>query len=253
MLTFSAVWGIIRGMKKADMSKKKGKRRHRPMSALDKISSRIKRQVGWQLILDQMSPAKRKAFEESWRNTPKWSEMTEEEQKACEKDQGLSREQRQELEREYRNDQDRRFLQIGMALKSDDPDSELFKTSKEAVDLYDRCKKDPLSVSQYHKQRFYAILDRYIILLKAEIRKRQKEKAGKGGGIRKRSKGVLNEQVGQLLKSSLENISARKIAETLNETYTGKFKPTTAGAVGKTENWKNRHTGKKNRKKKINS
>jgi hypothetical protein len=164
------------------MSKKKRNSRHRLMSGLDKISSRIKGQVCMEFFLDRMSPAQRKAFDESWRNTKSWSELTEDQKKACERDEGLSLEEREELKREYQNDQDRRFLQIGMALRSDEPDSELFKTSKEAVDLYNRCKKNTLSVSEYDKQKFYTVLDRYIILLEADKRKRQKEKAGKGGG-----------------------------------------------------------------------
>ena len=54
----------------------------------------------------------------------------------------------------------------------------------------------------------------------------------------KRPKGVLNRQVGKLLRSSPSDISASEIARILNENYVGEYKPTSPCVVGKTENWK---------------
>ena len=65
-------------------------------------------------------------------------------------------------------------------------------------------------------------------------------------GVQKRGDGVLDKQVSQLLKSSPENITAAKIATTLNKNYVGMHTPTSASAVGKTNAWKNRKSqGKK--------
>jgi hypothetical protein len=58
--------------------------------------------------------------------------------------------------------------------------------------------------------------------------------------VRRRGKGVLNDQVAQLLRSSHSNISAPKVTETLNLNYAGVYKPTSASAVTKTQSWKNR-------------
>lgn len=162
------------------MKKKKAQRRRRSMSALDKDFAKIRGRVGSQLMLGRMSPAKREAFDEWILNAPNWSDMTEKEQKACEEEgQGISREEQQALQREYLDNQYRLRLQIGMALKRDDPDSELFQTSKEVVDLFDRILKATLSVSDYDKQKFDTVLDRYIMLLDGEKRKYKEGEANK--------------------------------------------------------------------------
>ena len=65
----------------------------------------------------------------------------------------------------------------------------------------------------------------------------------------KRPQGVLNKQVGKLLRSSASDISASEIARILNENYVGVYKPITPCVVGKTENWKKHREKKKSRKK----
>jgi len=65
----------------------------------------------------------------------------------------------------------------------------------------------------------------------------------------KRPQGVLNKQVGKLLRSSVSDISASEIARILNENYVGVYKPITPCVVGKTEHWKKHREKKKSRKK----
>lgn len=76
------------------------------------------------------------------------------------------------------------------------------------------------------------------------------KQAGTGPETKRRGKGVLNQQVGELLKSSPSDISAPDIAKTLNKTYVCVYKPTSGSAVSKTENWKQRHKKKKSSRKK---
>ncbi len=57
---------------------------------------------------------------------------------------------------------------------------------------------------------------------------------------KKRGKGVLDEHVGNLLKSSPAGITSCAIAATLNKNYDGEYRPTTAGAVVQTQSWKRR-------------
>ena len=65
----------------------------------------------------------------------------------------------------------------------------------------------------------------------------------------KRPQGVLNKQVGKLLRSSASDISASEIARILNENYVGVYKPITPCVVGKTEHWKKHREKKKSRRK----
>ena len=67
---------------------------------------------------------------------------------------------------------------------------------------------------------------------------------------KKRGGNILNQQVGELLKCSPQNISAQKIANTLNITYKDVHYPITGSAVEKTDNWKHRRGKKKSSKKK---
>jgi hypothetical protein len=66
----------------------------------------------------------------------------------------------------------------------------------------------------------------------------------------KRHNGVLNKQVGELLRSSPPDISASEIARILNENHVGEYKPTNPCAVGKTQNWKKHRVKKQSRRKK---
>jgi len=56
--------------------------------------------------------------------------------------------------------------------------------------------------------------------------------------VEKRPQGVLNKQVGKILKSSPPDISASEIAKILNENYVGVYQPISPCLVGKTEHWK---------------
>ena len=63
--------------------------------------------------------------------------------------------------------------------------------------------------------------------------------------VEKRPQGVLNKQVGKLLRTSASDISASEIAKILNENYVGVYKPITPCSVGKTEHWKKHREKKK--------
>jgi len=56
--------------------------------------------------------------------------------------------------------------------------------------------------------------------------------------VKKRSDGLLNKQVGEILKSCSPDTSASEIAGILNKNYVTEYEPTSPCAVGKTENWK---------------
>lgn len=56
--------------------------------------------------------------------------------------------------------------------------------------------------------------------------------------VERRPQGVLNKQVGKILKSSPSDISASEIAKILNENYVGVYQPISPCLVGKTEHWK---------------
>ena len=150
-------------------------------SELDRMFARIKSRFNNLLFFDQMSPAELKKLNEMWqRRSPKrWDEFTEAEQKALAKEQA-------QLQRENKREQEwdsiRKFLQRGIDIKSDDPNSELFRTTKELLDIVDRAQKEPLSVSKYEQQKFCTGLDRYKVLLKAELNRQPKEKPAETGG-----------------------------------------------------------------------
>jgi hypothetical protein len=63
----------------------------------------------------------------------------------------------------------------------------------------------------------------------------------------RRPQGVLNKQVGKLLRSFPLDISASEIARILNENYVGVYKPVSPCLVGKTEHWKKHREKKKSR------
>ncbi len=156
-------------------NKKKANRHGHSMSEVDKMFARIKSRFLNRLSIDQMSPAKLKKLNEMWqgRKPKRWDDFTKEEQKALAKEQA-------QLQREGKRDEEwdsiRKFLQRGIDIKSDDPNSELFRTAKELLDIVDRAQKEPLSVSKYEQQKFCTGLDRYKVLLKAELNRQLKEK-----------------------------------------------------------------------------
>lgn len=81
-------------------------------------------------------------------------------------------EARKDFEQQHKNEVKfnklRKFLHIGIEAKRDDPDSELFRTSKELLDFVDRCESDPSSVRSYEGKKFRTALIRYKELLKGE-------------------------------------------------------------------------------------
>jgi len=56
--------------------------------------------------------------------------------------------------------------------------------------------------------------------------------------VKKRPEGLLNKQVGELLRSCSPDTSASEIAGILNKNYVAEYEPTSPCAVGKTTNWK---------------
>ena len=56
--------------------------------------------------------------------------------------------------------------------------------------------------------------------------------------VKKRPEGVLNRQVGELLRSCPSDISASEIAVILNKNYVAEYEPVSPCSVGKTRNWK---------------
>lgn len=56
--------------------------------------------------------------------------------------------------------------------------------------------------------------------------------------VKKRPEGVLNRQVGELLRSVPSDISASEVAGILNKNYVAEYEPVSPCAVGKTKNWK---------------
>jgi len=145
------------------------------MSELDKTFAMIESRFENLLFFDQMSPAELKKLNEMWRRSkPKrWDEFTEAEQKALAKEQA-------QLQRENKREQEwdsiRKFLQMGVDIKRDDPNSELYKTAKELQDIVDKAQAEPLSVSKYERRKFRTGLGRYKALLKAEMKRQRKVK-----------------------------------------------------------------------------
>ena len=69
--------------------------------------------------------------------------------------------------------------------------------------------------------------------------------------VEKRPAGLLNKQVGKILKSFPSDISASEVAIILNKEFVEQYQPTTPTAIGKTENWKKHRAKNKPHKKKM--
>jgi hypothetical protein len=67
--------------------------------------------------------------------------------------------------------------------------------------------------------------------------------------VTKRPEGVLNRQVGELLRSCPPDISASEIAGILNANYVAEYEPVSPCSVGKTGSWKRHCEKKKNHSK----
>jgi hypothetical protein len=62
----------------------------------------------------------------------------------------------------------RQYFQKGIQLKSNDPNSELFKTSREALDLLDQIEVDIPSATDHQLLKYESLFDIYTELLRAE-------------------------------------------------------------------------------------
>lgn len=109
--------------------------------------------------------------EEAFAAAPTYDDMTEE-------DWQKEYEARKDFEQQHKNEVKfnklRKFLHIGIEAKRDDPDSELFRTSKELLDFVDRCESDPSSVRSYEGKKFRTALITYKELLKGEATSAEK-------------------------------------------------------------------------------
>jgi hypothetical protein len=76
-----------------------------------------------------------------------------------------------ELARRQRFERARTYLQLGIKLKSDDPNSEIFKMAKELQDTLDRYETAPSSMSQFELRKYKTSLKRYNELLRVEFEK----------------------------------------------------------------------------------
>lgn len=177
-------------------NKKRPNKRGHSMAELDKMFARIKSRFNNLLFFDQMSPAELKKLNEMWRRAKpmRWDDFTEEQQKALAKEQA-------QLQRENKREQEwdsiRKFLQIGIDIKSDDPNSELYKTAKELQDIVDKAQAESLSVSKYEQQKFCTGFDRYKVLLKAELNRQLKEKPAETGQKDEGSKIMITARIGE--------------------------------------------------------
>lgn len=150
------------------------------MSEVDKMCRRIQSQFVISLSRNQMSDSERKKEDEMWRRAKpmRYDELTEAEQKAYDEAQAQCY---REAEEARPWDEMRESLQRGIDFKSDYPDSELFRTARELLDILDLGQAEPMSVSQYEKRKFRTCLSRYKALVKAEIKKntRKRKKSSK--------------------------------------------------------------------------
>lgn len=154
------------------MSKKKAKKRRRSIYASDKIFGRMDSEFVMQLWLSKMSPAERKEFEESWRNPPRWSEMSEEERKACEEEHEKEQAELRDEQRLWEGwERMRERLLIMTDAMSNHPESKLYRTAEELLDIIDKGQAEPSSLSPYESRKFQTGYRRCKALLEAEIKK----------------------------------------------------------------------------------
>ncbi|MHC4159829.1 MAG: hypothetical protein ACYSSO_12205 [Planctomycetota bacterium] len=144
------------------------------MSKLDKTSARIKSLFNNRMVIDQMSKRERNKLNKMLRRgqPQRLDELTEAQRKAYDKAQ---LQDYREVKRKQKWQEIREFLQIGIDIERDDPNPELFRTAKELLDIVDRAETEPSSVSKYEQQKFCTGLDRYIALLKAELKVEQEQ------------------------------------------------------------------------------
>jgi len=114
------------------------------------------------VLIHQITPEEEEAFAAA---PASYDDMTKED---WQKEHEAQIEGERQLKHEAQFNKVRKFLNIGIEAKRDDPYSELFQTSKKLLDLVDRFESDPLSVNRYERKKFRTDLIRYKELLKGE-------------------------------------------------------------------------------------
>ncbi len=193
------------------------------MSKLDKTFAMIESRFENLLFFDQMSPTKLKKLNEMLRRAePKHlSEATEDERKAHAKEQA---QHYREWKREQQWDEIREFLQIGIDIKSDDTNSELYKTAKELQDIVDKSQAEPLLVSKHEKRKFRTVLGRYKALLKAELKAEQEQpkKSAEKDRESKNGEKAKGSMLKMMVSSSKDNWKAIKSEYGISKMVFGK-------------------------------
>ena len=101
-----------------------------------------------------------------------WDELTDEE--LAEMKEGEAEVNRQ-IKREAERDKARRFLQIGIKLDSNDPESKLFRIAEQLLDVVDKIETDPSLVSQVELSTYRTGLSKYRVLLEARHKRDRAE------------------------------------------------------------------------------
>jgi len=78
---------------------------------------------------------------------------------------------RRDIIRERKYNVFRKYLQQGIELKKDDPDSELFKTAKQLLELLDQAESDISSISRRQLRKYKTDFSIYTQLLDSELTK----------------------------------------------------------------------------------
>jgi len=157
------------------MTKKRAHNYDNSMSEWNEMFAKIESRFSNQIFFDQMSPTELKKLNEMFRRGKprRYSELNEDERKAYEKEEDKYA---KEYKREDKYDRIRLFLQQIIHIKSDNPNSELYKTAKELLDTVDKAQADPSSVSRYEIRKFRTGCDRCNALIHAEIKAQQAQK-----------------------------------------------------------------------------
>ena len=105
----------------------------------------------------------------------------------------------------------RKFLQKGIKLKGNAPDSELFKTTKEALCLVDQIEGNISSATNYQLLKFKSLFVRYTELLRAELERptetKQISTPPKRGGLAAILWKFYEKTLGVIVEKILEKMS----------------------------------------------
>ena len=120
------------------------------------------------VLVHQITPEEEEAFAAA---PASYDDMTEED---WQKEYEARKEMERQLKHEAKFNKIRKFLNIGIECKRDDPDSKLFQTATELLYFVDRCESDPSSVNRYERMKFRTALITYKELLKGEATSAEK-------------------------------------------------------------------------------